>query len=125
MTLILRRRHQNAFRLALMKLYQNRCAISGCDVDEVLQAAHITKYSATGINANGNGIILRSDLHILFDSNLLVIHPKNFTVKLHPKLKVTDYWKYNAIKIASRTDKSSTDAKYLEERWIATDWLMK
>ncbi|MGV3464153.1 MAG: hypothetical protein ACO1OT_02535, partial [Heyndrickxia sp.] len=43
-TLIAQRRHQNKFRKALMKLYGNKCAISGCDVDVVLQAAHISRY---------------------------------------------------------------------------------
>ncbi len=123
--LILRRRHQNAFRIALLKLYQNKCAISQCEVDEVLQAAHVTKYSVAGNNSNNNGIILRNDLHILFDSNLLAIHPKNLTVRLHSKLKKSSYWKYKGIKIANRIDNSSIERKYLEERWIVADWLNK
>jgi len=121
--LVLVRRHQNIFRKSLMKLYHNKCAISGCDIDEILQAAHITKYSASGINSNNNGIILRSDLHGLFDNNLLAIQPSGLVVRLHPKLKKSEYWKYEGCRISDRTDKSFIDIKYLNERWIAADWV--
>lgn len=121
-SLIYRRRHQNKFRKALMKIYHNKCAISGCTIDEVLEAAHITKYSGTGINSNDNGIILRSDLHILFDSQLLAIHPKDYTVHLHSKLKKSEYWKFNGIKVSDRSDISHINTKYLEEKWIEIDW---
>lgn len=122
-TLILRRRHQSLFRISLMKLYDNKCAISGCDVDEVLQAAHITKYSCNGNNSNNNGIILRSDLHCLFDNNLFAINPINLLLRFHPSLKKSEYWIYNGIRIANRVDNSSIELKYLEERWATAVWL--
>jgi hypothetical protein len=57
------------FRAALMKAYRGRCAISGCDVSHVLQAAHIDPVARGGRDDIGNGLLPRADLHNLFDKH--------------------------------------------------------
>lgn len=72
---VLKRRGQAKFREALINAYEGRCAISGCNARDALEAAHITAFSASGNNAVTNGILLRADLHSLFDIGLIGIIP--------------------------------------------------
>lgn len=120
--LIKKRKNQSKFRKAILALYNNKCAISAMGPTTVLDAAHIIGHSATGINTNENGILLRSDLHNLFDDNLLLIHPKKLTVHLHPSLRVSYYSKYSDKKIIDRIDGSNPSQKYLQKKWDSATW---
>jgi putative restriction endonuclease len=53
--------------------YQRRCAISGEKTLPVLEAAHIKPYAAHGPHRVSNSLLLRSDLHKLFDSGYLTV----------------------------------------------------
>lgn len=59
------------FRAQLFEAYTGRCAVSGCNVDEALEAAHIENYSGPKSQVVSNGILLRRDLHSLFDAHLI------------------------------------------------------
>lgn len=111
------RKFQNKFRRNLFKLYSGKCAISGEDTEYVLEAAHINSHSKNGVNSNDNGILLRSDLHILFDRDLIFIHPKYQTIHLDKTLKISSYAQYENKKIAERIDGSKLNEQYLIERW--------
>jgi hypothetical protein len=77
------RRGQQRFRQSLVERYgETVCAISGCRVAEVVQAAHIVPYLAEQDNHPENGLLLRGDLHILFDRCLLGIEPDTLMVRL-------------------------------------------
>ncbi|KUZ97533.1 hypothetical protein WI40_14750 [Burkholderia ubonensis] len=66
------RQEQPAFRKAVFEAYGRRCAISGCDIPEVLEAAHLRGRNwRAGHNAATDGILLRRDLHTLYDRELL------------------------------------------------------
>lgn len=62
---------QQRFRTQLFEAYTGRCAVSGCNVDEALEAAHIENYSGPKSQVVSNGILLRRDLHSLFDAHLI------------------------------------------------------
>ena len=62
---------QQRFRDQLLAAYTGRCAVSGCNVDEALEAAHIENYSGPQSQVVSNGILLRRDLHSLFDAHLI------------------------------------------------------
>ncbi len=64
---------QGAFRILVTEIYQRRCAITGERTLPVLEAAHIKPYSKSGPHAVNNGLLLRSDLHILFDKGYLTV----------------------------------------------------
>ena len=117
-----KRKNQNKFRQALLKLYKNRCAISSTGPDVVLEAAHILPHAKNGINKNENGVLLRSDLHDLFDNDLLLIHPKKLSIHLHPTLKSTYYSIYEGKQLANRIDKSKPSFEYLQEKWNNSSW---
>jgi HNH endonuclease len=62
---------QGAFRLAVTDAYKRECAVTGGRVLPALEAAHIQSYSSGGEHAVTNGLLLRRDLHSVFDAGYL------------------------------------------------------
>lgn len=91
---IVRRRGQQAFREALIQRYQGCCMVTGCDVVAVLEAAHIVPYQGMDTNHPENGLLLRADIHTLFDLGLLAISEK-LRVIVHPSLLRTTHGELN------------------------------
>jgi hypothetical protein len=81
------RQGQGEFRQSLLSAYERRCAISDCDVVEVLEAAHIVPHNISASDDPRNGILLRADLHTLLDEGLLAINPLTRRVELHPTVR--------------------------------------
>jgi len=78
---------QTAFRREVFMAYNGRCAISGCDVKEALDAAHIMGRSwREGHNRAGDGLLLRKDLHALYDNKLLTINEAG-VVEIHASIQ--------------------------------------
>jgi hypothetical protein len=92
---IVRRQGQPAFRRELFRAYAGRCAISGCLTKEVLEAAHIVPYRGPQTNHVTNGLLLRADIHTLFDLGLIAVDPIKKTVIIAESLKDTDYEQWN------------------------------
>ncbi|MEX2502438.1 MAG: HNH endonuclease [Trueperaceae bacterium] len=90
-TEILRRRGQVAFRDQLLSAYDARCAMTCYDAPEALEAAHIVPYADDGLSTAKNGLLLRADLHTLFDVGLVGVHPSELTIGLHASLAGTRY----------------------------------
>lgn len=68
------RPEQAAFRRKLFSAYSGRCVVSGCDVVRALDAAHRHgREWRKGHNNAKDGLLLRKDLHALYDSRLLRI----------------------------------------------------
>lgn len=68
------RTEQATFREAVFRAFGGKCAVSGCDVPEALEAAHRTGRDwRQGHNSAMDGILLRRDLHALYDAGLLRI----------------------------------------------------
>lgn len=88
---VVRRDGQPAFRRSLLAAYGGSCAISGCTVEALLEAAHIVPYRGAQTNLVGNGLLLRADLHKLFDLHLLGIDPIARTVHLSDALRHSEY----------------------------------
>ena len=86
---IVARQGGGAFRAAALLAFGGRCAISGYDVAEGLEAAHIVPYLGPHTNAVTNALLLRADLHTLFDRGLLTIDPMTMRVALSPTLKAS------------------------------------
>jgi putative restriction endonuclease len=64
---------QGAFRVLVTEAYHRRCAISGERTLPVLESAHIKPYAQQGPHIPNNGLLLRQDLHTLFDKGYLTI----------------------------------------------------
>jgi putative restriction endonuclease len=91
---VVRRRGQKKFRDALIAAYGGRCAITGCDALEALEAAHISPYKGEHSDHPQNGLLLRADLHSLFDLGLIAINPTNMKVILSKRLLDTQYGQF-------------------------------
>ena len=68
---------QGSFRLIVTDSYQRRCAFTNSPVLHVLEAAHIRPYSSGGTHDPSNGILLRQDLHTLFDRGYMTVRPSH------------------------------------------------
>lgn len=77
---------QGAFRVLVTDAYQRRCAITGERTLPVLEAAHIKPYASEGPNLTQNGLLLRSDLHKLFDIGYLTVTP-DYHVEVSARIK--------------------------------------
>lgn len=100
----------------MLQLYDGKCAISGVDIDLVLDAAHIVSHAESGVNHSDNGILLRSDLYDLFDAGLLRIEPTDFAVEIAEELADSVYWMYDGKKLPPRIDGSQPSADYVKQK---------
>ena len=88
------RRGQQAFREKLLEAYEGKCAITESTIESLLEAAHIRPYCGGGTFDESNGLLLRADIHTLFDLGLIAIDTNNMTVVIHPSLDDTEYGRY-------------------------------
>lgn len=88
---IVRRRGQAQFRKALLAAYGGACAFTGCTVTAILEAAHVHPYMDGQTNSVSNGLLLRADIHTLFDLGLIAIESIKMTVRVSPELAGTEY----------------------------------
>ena len=77
------RRGQRKFRNQLKRRYGPVCLVSGCPLFEIVEAAHIWPYQGEESHHVRNGLLLRADLHTLFDLNMLGINPDTLRVHFH------------------------------------------
>ena len=117
MAAIRARRGLKQLRDQLCKLYQNRCAISGSPVLDLLEVAYLVPYPTGNVHEPANAILIRTDIHTLLDCNLIGIEPKTKTVVIAPPLKGTSYAQLHGRPVAVRKDQSTVDQDILEERW--------
>lgn len=66
---------QGGFRVVVTDAYERRCAVTGETTLPVLEAAHIKPFAESGPSTLGNGLLLRSDFHILFDKGYVTVSP--------------------------------------------------
>lgn len=89
---------QGVFRIMVMDAYKRRCAITGERVLPALETAHIKPYAKSGPHKISNGLLLRSDVHKLFDSGYITID-KDLRVIVSNRIREEyengrDYYKY-------------------------------
>lgn len=82
---------QAKFRNQLIKAYNGMCAITGTQELTSLQAAHITPYDGAKSNKISNGILLRADIHNIFDRGLIYICPNTLRVVVSPTISCPTY----------------------------------
>jgi putative restriction endonuclease len=77
---------QRAFKGVVAEAYHHHCAVTGDKVRPVLQAAHILPIGKGGQHRVDNGLLLRSDVHILFDDGYLGLDSR-FRLKVSPAIR--------------------------------------
>ena len=81
-----RRLGQNSFRMRIASAYAFECALSGTRVLPALEAAHIVPFSVSRSHAVDNGILMRRDIHSVFDSGYITFNPDQ-TLRVSSQLK--------------------------------------
>ncbi len=110
------RRGQAKFRKMLIQRYGTRCQISRCAFPGLLEAAHIRPFGKSGDNRVCNGLLLRSDLHTLFDLGLLGIEPSKLQVGLHPAVHSAGYSEFATVALFLNGARGP-DPEALRQRW--------
>ena len=87
---VVRRQGQRRFRDALRRAHGDRCAATGAAPSEVLEAAHVDPYLGPKSNHLDNGLLLRADIHTLFDLHLIAVSEKGRWM-VSPLLQGTAY----------------------------------
>lgn len=115
---------QAEFRANLLDAYSGHCAITGCQVKRVLQAAHIIEYRGKASNRAQNGLLLREDVHTLFDNALLGVNPMSLEVEIAPSLKDTEYEELEGKRLLLPEDpRLHPNREYLAARYRKFDFL--
>ena len=65
---------QGAFRVLVTDAYNRKCSVTGEKTLPVLDAAHIKSFSNNGPNSANNGLLLRTDIHKLFDKGYITVN---------------------------------------------------
>jgi putative restriction endonuclease len=86
-TLVRPRLGQAGFRWMVGSAYERRCAITGERTVPALEAAHIRPYAAGGPHDVENGLLLRADLHRLFDRGYITIDPSDRRLVVSPRVR--------------------------------------
>lgn len=73
------------FKFRLLRRYEGRCAISGVDVQEVLDGAHVIDVASGGTDDARNGLLLTADLHRALDAHLWALEPATLRVVTRPQ----------------------------------------
>jgi putative restriction endonuclease len=74
-TLVRPRLGQGGFRVGVIEAYDRRCIVTGERTLPALEAAHILPVTEQGTHEVSNGLLLRRDLHALFDQHYITITP--------------------------------------------------
>lgn len=111
------RRGQRDFREKLLSAWTRRCVVTESRVVELLEAAHIVPHAEDTDYRTSNGLLLRADIHTLYDLNLLSIDGF-MRVHLSEVLRNTEYRQYDGKKIERRPERGSDAPSFdaLQER---------
>jgi putative restriction endonuclease len=111
-----KRRGQKKFRNALRKQYGDKCMVTGCEILDIVEAAHINPYRGEKDHHVANGLLLRADIHTLFDLDLLGINPDNLKIHLSKSINRKGYEKFEGC-ILQISGKKGPSKSALEVRW--------
>lgn len=85
--LVVPRLGQGSFRVLVTDAYRYRCAMTSERTLPVLEAAHIRPFAQGGEHALSNGLLLRSDIHKLFDLGYVTVDPEEKKILVSDRIK--------------------------------------
>jgi len=77
---------QGGFKALVHGAYRDRCSVTGHKIRPTLQAAHILPVGKGGEHRVDNGLLLRSDVHTMFDRGYLGVDPE-FKLRVSPRVR--------------------------------------
>lgn len=116
------RRGQGQFRDALIYAYDGACAVTGSRVLAVLEAAHIDRYYGDHSQHTANGLLLRADIHTLFDLQRIAVDD-SLRIRIAPALVGTEYAAYDGTALRLPADPQwRPDRGALRRHRESCDW---
>lgn len=110
------RKGQASFRAALLDHFGTTCAFSGSTSKLVLDAAHLYSFAKKGIHEKFGGLLMRKDLHRLFDLGLIRVNPSTFLIQVDKSLlHIPIYNELNTNTLAVEIPKET-------QRWLQIHW---
>lgn len=106
------RRGQPKFRKKLLKRYNSKCCVTGCTILHLLEAAHINPYRGEKDNHPSNGLLLRADIHTLFDLDMIGIHPEKLTIHLNNEIRKDNYEELEGVNLIGKPSKEALQIKW-------------
>lgn len=102
--IILPRLGQGLFRILVTDFYERKCAVTAERTLPVLDAAHIKPYEIVQKHEVWNGLLLRSDLHRLFDGEYLGVDPATRRLLVSRRIREEfengrDYYKLDGLQL--------------------------
>ena len=114
--IVMPRLGQGAFRVLLTDAYDRRCAMTNERTLPVLEAAHIRPYAEKGPHELSNGLLLRSDLHRLFDLGYVTVDPGDRRIRVSGRIREEfengrDYYQLDGRALALPIDRMAVPAR--------------
>jgi hypothetical protein len=110
---------QQQFSAMLRENYRGTCAVTGCNTSAVLEAAHIRLIEGVDGNSPQNGLLLRSDIHALFDALLITLSEDGATVEISQVLTDPTYAFLKNVPVMQPTKRpSSTNIQEHRKRFF-------
>jgi hypothetical protein len=113
------RRGDHRLRGQLIEAYGGRCAMTGTCPADLLEVAYIVPFPSGDVHTPGNAILLRTDVHTLWDLGLIGVDPETLAVEVAPRLAGTVYENLAGRRLGPREDQARLDRAGLRERWEA------
>ena len=88
---VTRRRGHPTLRQNLLAAYEHQCAVTGFNATDTLEVAYIIPYRGKYTHHPSNGILLRADLHTLFDLGKIAVDTRTMTIILADDLRDSSY----------------------------------
>jgi len=88
---ITKRRGQPKMRQSLLAAYDHTCAVTGCNSPDALEAAYIIPFRGKYTHHSSNGLLLRADIHTLFDLGKIAVDTRTMTLVISDELLDTSY----------------------------------
>ena len=109
---------QGEFRRRLLKKFGETCAFTGPTPGEAIQACHLYSYAERGEHHEAGGLLLRSDLHTLFDLGRIAVNPKTKRLDLAEELRTfPEYGRLHDQSVVVRLSPGHV-------RWLKAHWEM-
>lgn len=121
---ISKRRGPDKLRKKLLEAYQGRCSITGCDTEAILEVAFLQPNQPDRKSEPSNGLLMRADIHTLFDLHLIAIEPETLKILVAPSLRNSNYGSLHGQLLrqtSSAAFKPDRDSLQLRLQWCS--WL--
>ncbi len=107
---------QGEFRSTLIAKFSRVCAFTGVNHEAALEAAHLYQYSELGVHHASGGLLMRRDIHRLFDAGLIAVSVDSHLIDIHPELaSYPEYASLHGKPLAVPVSEN-------ELRWLGIHW---